>query len=542
LERNHLTSTPDISFQLRQAFMQSIAQKIGLEIREVEQNNLEQKIWQRIKALQLTTPEQYYQFLQVLGTESDREWQHLAELLTNNESYFFRDREQLNLLRNQIFPQLIRQKRQQEDLTLRVWSAGCSTGQEPYSLAIILRELLLDLDAWDLTIFGTDIDLAALNQARAGIYSDWSFRNTEPRIKRRYFQAVARNYQIEPLIRQMVTFQKLNLLTDSFPQLFSHLRDIDLIVCRNVFIYFGSSTIGEILAKFYNTLRPAGYLLVGHSELTGQNLSRFQAQFYPQSLIYQRREVNSMASSASLPSIKNRQQSILEIAETPPIRNRQSIVPNVKGQNAPSCFIPQKTEILEVSSTSVNRLLPNLPPNSVPTLETVGVAQATLTAEDTQQLLQQAEHLWQQKQSNLAIKKAEQLLALQPQNIRACCLLGKIYLELNQIDLAMHMSDRGLAIDPVNLDLHYLLGEIALQQGDLFTAKKVFKKIIYLDAESIKAPIELSRIYQQEGDSTRASKMAQQSIKKLQKLPQSQILPTCNNLTVAEILFELQTN
>jgi chemotaxis protein methyltransferase CheR len=542
LERNHLTSTPNISFQLRQAFTQSIAQKIGLKIREVEQNNLEQKIWQRIKALQLTTPEQYYQLLNVLGIEGDREWQHLAELLTNNESYFFRDREQLNLLKNQIFTQLIQQKRQQEDLTLRVWSAGCSTGQEPYSLAIILKELLLDLDAWDLTIFGTDIDLAALNQARAGIYSDWSFRNTEPRIKRRYFQAVARNYQIEPLIRQMVTFQKLNLLTDSFPQLFSNLRDIDLIVCRNVFIYFGSSTISEILAKFYNTLRPAGYLLVGHSELTGQNLSRFQAQIFPQSLIYQRREVNSMASSASLSSTKNQQQSILEIAETPPIRNGQSIVPNVKGQNAPSCFIPQKTEILEVSSTPVNRFLPNLPPNSVPTSNTVGVAQATLTKEDTQQLLQQAEHLWQQKQSNLAIKKAEQLLALQPQNIRACCLLGKIYLELNQIDLAMYMSDRGLAIDPVNLDIHYLLGEIALQKGDLFTAKKVFKKIIYLDAESIKATIELSRIYQQEGDLNRASKMAQQSIKKLQKLPQFQILPTCNNLTVAELLFQLQTN
>jgi chemotaxis protein methyltransferase CheR len=538
-----LTSTPNISFQLRQAFMQSIAQKIGLEIREVEQNNLEQKIWQRIKVLKLTTPEQYYQFLHVLGTKSDREWQHLAELLTNNESYFFRDREQLNLLKNQIFPQLIQQKRQQEDLTLRVWSAGCSTGQEPYSLAIILRELLLDLDAWDLTIFGTDIDLAALNQARAGIYSDWSFRSTEPRIKRQYFQPVARNYQIEPLIRQMVTFQKLNLLTDSFPQLFSYLRDIDLIVCRNVFIYFGSSTIGEILAKFYNTLRPAGYLLVGHSELTGQNLSRFQAQIFPQSLIYQRREANSIASTAaSLSSIKNRQQSILEIVETPPIKNGQGIVPNVKGQNAPSCFIPQKTEILEVSSTPVNQLLPNLPPNSVPALKTVGVSPATLTEEESQKLLQQVENLWQQKQSNLAIKKAEQLLALQPQNTRAYCLLSKIYLELDQIDLAMRMSDRALAIDPVNLDIHYLLGEIALQQGDLFTAKKVFKKIIYLDAESIKAPIALSRIYQQEGDSTRASKMTQQSIKKLQKLPQSQILPTCNNLTVAELLFELQTN
>jgi chemotaxis protein methyltransferase CheR len=511
-----MTSTPNISFQLRQAFMQSIAQKIGLEIREVEQNSLEQKIWLRMKALQLATPEQYYQFLNLPGIDSEKEWQHLAELLTNNESYFFRDREQLNLLKNQIFPQIIQQKRQQEDLNLRVWSAGCSTGQEPYSLAIILRELLLDIDAWNLTIVGTDIDSAALSQARGGIYSDWSFRNTEPRIKQQYFESIARDYKIKPLIRQMVAFQKLNLLSDRFPQLFSNLREIDLIVCRNVFIYFGSSTIGEILEKFYHTLRPAGYLLVGHSELAGQNLSRFQAQIFPQSLIYQRRELNSIAiQSSSLPLIKNQQQSVLETAN--------QLLPN---RQIPT-RVPKQIETQEPIPQLLNK---------------VSVSKTRLTEDESQKLLQQAEHLWQQNQSNLAIKKAEQLLALQPQNIAACCLLGKIYLQLNQIDLAMHMSDRVLAIEPVNLDIHHLLGEIALQQGDLFTAKKVFKKILYLDAESIKAPLELSRIYQQEGDLNRASRMAQQSIKMLQKFPNSQILPSCNNLTVAELIFQLKTN
>lgn len=511
-----MTSTSNISLQLRQAFAESIAQKIGIKIRQVEQESLVQKIGLRMKALQLTAPAQYYQLLSLPGVASEQEWQHLSELLTNNESYFFRDRQQLNLLKNHIFPQLIKQKRQQGDLTLRIWSAGCSTGQEPYSLAIMLKELLLDIEAWNLTIFGTDIDLAALSQARAGIYSEWSFRDTEPRIKQQYFESLGRNYQIEPLIRQMITFQKLNLLSDQFPQLFSNLREIDLIVCRNVFIYFGSATIGKILAKFYDTLRPDGYLLVGHSELTGQNLNHFQAQIFPQSLIYQRRESNPTSQHDSLPLITK--QPVFQANKLPvnpqPVVKLQQVKPQVKPQ-----LIPPLLEI-DIAST----------------------AQAMSAKEDAQKLVQQAKYLWQQKQSNLAIKKVEQALAIQPQNISACCLLGSIYLELNQLDLAIAMSDRAVAVDSLNLELNYLLAEIALNQEDNDAAKTIFKKILYLDPESIKAAIELQRIYQQVGDRPRASKMAQQAMRMLQKLPLSQVLPTCNNLSVAELIFQLKTN
>ncbi|MFM2311500.1 MAG: hypothetical protein RLZZ04_776 [Cyanobacteriota bacterium] len=518
-----MTSTSNISSQLRQAFAESIAQKIGIKIRQVEQNSLVQKIGLRMKALQLAAPEQYYQLLSLPGSAGEQEWQHLAELLTNNESYFFRDRQQLSLLKNQIFPQLIKQKREQGNLTLRIWSAGCSTGQEPYSLAIMLKELLLDINAWQLSILATDIDLAALNQARAGIYSEWSFRDTEPRIKRQYFEPLGRNYQIERSIRQMVTFQKVNLLSDQFPQLFSNLREIDLIVCRNVFIYFGSATIGKILAKFYDTLRPDGYLLVGHSELTGQNLSRFQAQIFPQSLIYQRRKSNSLTSQRNaLP---------LTICEAVSFRTKQQPVPEANK--------------LPVSSPPLIPLLQQVKPQVIPQLLEIEVANAAQTVsakEDAQKLVQQAKDLWQQKQSNLAIKKAEQALVIQPDDLSAYCLLGKIYLELNQLDLAIAMSDRALAIDSLNLAVNYLLAEIALYQDDDAVAKTILKKILYLDPESIKAAIELNRIYQQAGDRPRASKMAQQAMKMLQKLPNSQILPTCNNLSVAELIFQLKTN
>ena len=508
-----MTLTPSISLQLQQAFVQSIAQKIGIKIRQVEQDSFVQKIWLRTKALKLATPEQYYQLLNLPGFESEQEWQNLAELLTNNESYFFRDRQQLNLLKERILPQLIGQKRQQGNLTLRIWSAGCSTGQEPYSLAIILKELLFDLAAWNLTIFGTDIDSAALNKARTGIYSNWSFRDTESRIKQQYFKPIADNYQIEPSISEMVTFQRLNLLSDRFPQLFSDLREIDLIVCRNVFIYFGLATVGDILAKFYDTLKPEGYLLVGHSELSGQNLGGFQAQVFPQSLIYQRRELNSSAPSClsdrhrSTAKTTKKNNSVVDSRRLPTLAREQT-KPQPSFQRSP------------------NRIA-NTP-------------QPALVEADGEKLLEQAKHLCLQKQFNLAIKKVEQILAMQPQNVLAYCLLGKIYLGLNRVEEAVAMSDRALAIDSVNLEANYLLAEIALHQNEADAAKKILKKILYLDPASIKAPFELHRIYARAGDRPRANKMRQQVMKLLQKLPNSKTIPTCNNLTVAELIFQLK--
>lgn len=510
--------TKNISSQLREAFRESIANKIGIEIRDSELSILEQKIWQRTKAIQLDAPEHYYQFLNIPSPDSDREWQHLTELLTNNESYFFRDRQQLNLLKERIFPEIIKQKRQQENLTLRVWSAGCSAGQEPYSLAIILREILPDINAWNLSIFGTDIDRQALSQARSGIYSEWSFRQSEPRIKQHYFESKANSYQIVPEIRHLVKFQKLNLVSDKFPQLFSDLRDIDVILCRNVFIYFGFSTISTILEKFYHTLHPSGYLLVGHSELANQNLSRFKVRVFPQSLIYQRR----------VDSIISRSSAIL------PSKSPQKL-PVAK---ASAKLDPQKTP----HTTSKKQIKPrNIKPKLV-NLVTTASASSTFTARESSKLLQQAKQLWQQKQSHLAVKKAEQALAIQPQNISACCLLGKIYLELDRSDLAKEISDRALTIDPLNLEANYLSAEIALGQSDRPKAKKILKKILYLDSESLKALVELSLIYQQEGERTRAEKTKQRAIQILQTLPNARTLPTCKNLTVAELIFQLETN
>ncbi len=171
---------------------------------------------------------------------------------------------------------------------MRICSAGCSTGQEAYSLAITLKELIPDFHKWNILILGIDIDRLALKEAQKAIYANWSFRGPQPRIKREYFQKINNQYHLNADIKNMVEFRQINLITEPLPQINTVLSDMDLIICRNVFIYFDKNNIKYVLDKMYNMLKPLGYFIAGHTELTEQNLSKFQTLVFSQSLVYQK--------------------------------------------------------------------------------------------------------------------------------------------------------------------------------------------------------------------------------------------------------------
>ncbi|NKB18258.1 MAG: chemotaxis protein CheR [Pseudanabaena sp. CRU_2_10] len=221
-------------------------------------------------AQKLTTPEAYYQLLatpSIQGSkgETDRErsriqeWEALTLLLTTGETYFFRDRGQLNLIQEAILPEIIARKHQAQAISqtkpsLRIWSAGCSTGEEPYSLATIVKELIPNYLNWNLLILGTDINTESIAKAKMGSYSEWSFRMVSPTIKQQYFSYQDKSWQLDDRIRRMVKFQPGNLLTDDYPSLNSDIYNMDIIICRNVFIYFNAENVETILAKFYQAL------------------------------------------------------------------------------------------------------------------------------------------------------------------------------------------------------------------------------------------------------------------------------------------------
>lgn len=206
------------------------------------------------------------------------------ETRISGETYFFRDHGQFDLLRARLLPELIEHRRTSH--TLRIWSAGCSSGEEAYSLAMLIDMLLPERDQWDIVIIGSDIDSAALTKAKRARYGQWSFRMAPSTLQQRYFRREAGEWILDENIRHMVAFRSLDLIGDPFPT--EETRDMDLILCRNVFIYMEPAKVPGVVDKLIATLNVGGYLMTAHAELIGLNVSHMQSRLFAESIVYQR--------------------------------------------------------------------------------------------------------------------------------------------------------------------------------------------------------------------------------------------------------------
>jgi chemotaxis protein methyltransferase CheR len=190
----------------------------------------------------------------------------LVENITIGETYFFRDDKQTALLQNVILPELINKKRAKNNLSLRIWSAGCASGEELYTIIIMLHELLPDIKNWKLNFLGTDINTVVLQKALSGIYTEWSMRSISPRYKKLYLHESNGEYSLDKEIVENAKFAYLNLTEDNYPSLINSTVAQDLILCRNVLIYFDDAHIAEIMKKLARSLGEEGYLLLGASD------------------------------------------------------------------------------------------------------------------------------------------------------------------------------------------------------------------------------------------------------------------------------------
>lgn len=244
---------------------------------------LERRLSPRLAHRQLSTFQEYYYYLKYdIGRE--QELSDIMDILTTNETYFFRESFQLKAFTDEIIPELIKVKAKHCEKTIRIWSAGCSTGEEPYTIAMLLLDKP-ELAGWKIEIIGTDISQRVLHHARKGVYGNTSFRVTEPRYKSRYFIDQDGGYRVGDRIREFVTFSRLNLY-DSSKYLF--LGKMDIIFCRNVIIYFDMLAKKRVIENFYNTLNPGGFLLLGHSESLMNITTAFRLRHFKNDMVYEK--------------------------------------------------------------------------------------------------------------------------------------------------------------------------------------------------------------------------------------------------------------
>jgi chemotaxis protein methyltransferase CheR len=267
-------------------FKEFVAEVFGLVLEEGGEKYLSMKLLSRLKELQLRSFAEYYDYLKFApGCLAER--QQFIPLITNNETYFFREEAQLKVLREEILPRLLEQKRAKGERILRIVSAGCSSGEEVYTLAMLLHESGSFVWDWDVRIIGVDVDPRVLDRARVGVYGERSFRTTSPQLRERYFKESGDRFAVRDLLRKSTTFLEGNLLDlkSVLPE-----RDIDVVFCRNVLIYFGDETTKRVLDNLSRLMVPGGWLFLGHSESLSRISTPYLPLRFPGAIIYKGRE------------------------------------------------------------------------------------------------------------------------------------------------------------------------------------------------------------------------------------------------------------
>lgn len=507
-------------------FRQLVQERSGLDFPEKKWSSLSLGIFKALGESPLafagdtSNLDEYYNLLRDKHNPLGRaEMERLIRMLTIGETHFFRDKAQFEALRQHVLPQLIARKRAAAAAIapgiqpqLRIWSAGCATGEEPYSVAIMLKELLPDLENWHILILATDINEEALTRAQDGLYYDWSFREVQAKTFRSlYFQLetptrshqLRTGYRLNQDIRQMVTFAPLNLSEDDYPAIHNNTVAMDLVLCRNVTIYFTPEATQQVVNRFYETLVEGGWLIVGHSEPSLVMYNSFQLHQYPDAFLYQK---------ISRPT------------------SRQKEWPHPETGRAIA------TAPLDPMTLPAIALRPALP---APTLAEEPLVATKLAGTNNEAYLKAQRHLRTGRVQE-AIIELQQQLTQRPDFAPAHSLLGLAYANLEQWTEAKQCCHSALALDNLLAEAYFVLGLVAQQEADQAVAITMFKKAIYLDRRAPLFHFHLAVLYRRQGQLEAAQRTYQNGVRILKKWPPDQVVPYSDGTTARYLLAAMQ--
>ncbi|MFW5836801.1 MAG: CheR family methyltransferase [Desulfovibrionaceae bacterium] len=259
----------------------------GIYIADNRKYLLENRLSNRLKHLNLKSFSEYYYYLQYDPNRRD-EINRLFEVVTTNETSFYRNPPQLKVFQEHVLPDVLGKVRKLPGKRLRIWSAGCSTGEEPYTVSIICNEVLKqELPAWDVKITANDLSERVLISARRGVYNEYTLRTTPKPLVEKYFEDAGGQFKIKPEVKKLVSFGQINLNDRTQVK---RVERSQIIFCRNVIIYFDDEMKQRVINAFYDNLLPGGFLLIGHSESL-HNISRaFKPVHYPGAIVYRKEE------------------------------------------------------------------------------------------------------------------------------------------------------------------------------------------------------------------------------------------------------------
>ena len=375
---------------------------------------------------------------------TQRQLEALAGRLIVGETYFFREKRSLEVFEKDIVLELIR-ARAGSGKTIRIWSAGCATGEEPYSVAIVLSKLM-GLKKWNSEILATDLNSKSLLKARAGIYGEWSFRGIPAWVRSTYFETVEENrWAIAPAIKKMVTFAQLNLMDDAYPPVSNFPNGFDVIFCRNVLMYLTTEGIRKVVRQLHRSLATDGWLIVSPTETSQELFSDFATVSFGDATFYRKSATHSPTMLA-----------------LPVYAAARSSVQPERIFEAPK---PTRTSSLQTSqedSHSEARSQNTAPP-------AVSYEQALA--------------LYEQGRYEEVERVIRALLSDDGNNASAMLLLARAYANQGKLAAALVLCDKAIAADKMAARAYYLRATILQEQGSLPEALLAFNQTVYAEPE-----------------------------------------------------------
>lgn len=433
----------------------------GLYFKDDDLKDLEKALFYRMGERKIDSPLTYYHLLTVFKGKED-EFRELLNHLTVNHTYFFRNEPQFRVLKEKILPELIARKTARmttnpqgigEKPSLRIWSAGCSTGEEPYSIAIVVKETIPDLEEWNVQILATDASKSALEAGRNGIYGPNSMRLVSEEKKTRYFierigTGQKAEYKVRDTIKNMVHFTYSNLIEEDYP------TEFDIIFCRNVTIYFEIQTTVRVMDRIYHSLNSDGYLFTGSSESLHFISDKFKMFDWEDGICYQKhkpREGLSEVKVAGMPKLE------------------------------------------------MDRILEEISPRELKAQLREFESPETDSAKNVYDLLAEANKNLHTKKYYVALDLIGRAQKISKGLVELYYLEAEALSSLGRFEEAKDRLKTAFKLNPLFAPAHYLFAFLFSEEGRIEEAKKSFRKALYLNKDFTLAHFGLANIYISEG-------------------------------------------
>ncbi len=412
------------------------------------------------------------------GSVPDDISEQLISSLTITETYFFRENPSITLFVNKIIQAI-----KDVEKEFRIWCAGCSSGEEPYTLAMLLRENLNTTQLERVRILATDVNHNALEKAKNGIYTEWSFRETPAEFREKYFKNSHGKWIIDGKIKKMVEFGKLNLANEFSPEKIGF-KGFDLIFCRNVLMYFSPAVIKNITAKFYELLPEGGWLVVSQVELNDEYFGKFAKFSYDNGIFY----IKATTLNTTHKNRGERGKSLL--------KNSSNVI--VK---------PQK-------KTSKIQAFKN-PVESKPTILTFGDLEMLYNKGNYEECINHCLYLTENEKKSGSV----------------CMLLAKCYANRGEYSKSIETIDKILLSGGSGEDIYYLYGTVLKELKETKRAIEAFKKVLYLNPDHLFSNLLLGNILNEEGNGDKAARYYKIVLEILSNTDDSHIIPESGGLT-----------